>query len=333
MDPVPVILDISSNKEMGLGEPWGSGYGGLDWLSKFLGCTNDKEPEDDSDDVVVVREVINAKRKLKPLKLSLRDADDDCGIARRDYPHPCHLCAKFPFSSTPHDRHCEQCHYFVYEPLRKTFKLGKNASLLLFKSASASLPTAPDPMPQKQVFRLNVIRACSTLPPYSVPSIISQGRSTLSISVLAKNRFHLSLISQHLFGVPVRGALPMHPSVSGSSGDINCAHAIQYTRNSTPATSTNDRILFGWPNPIAQSNVRQNFCPNGRENYCLHGYHGQIVRQGIYHNENQSLCQPGSQNKGATDASFSDFNMPTSLIYTGMLLFNFETSLNGLAHA
>ncbi|KAK4366146.1 hypothetical protein RND71_014026 [Anisodus tanguticus] len=38
-------------------------------------------------------------------------------IACRDYPHPRHLCAKFPFGSTPHERHCDQCHCYVCDTL------------------------------------------------------------------------------------------------------------------------------------------------------------------------------------------------------------------------
>ncbi|PIA42155.1 hypothetical protein AQUCO_02100189v1 [Aquilegia coerulea] len=34
-------------------------------------------------------------------------------IACRDYPHPRHLCASFPFISSPHDKHCGLCHCYV----------------------------------------------------------------------------------------------------------------------------------------------------------------------------------------------------------------------------
>ncbi|XP_059660192.1 leucine-rich repeat extensin-like protein 5 isoform X2 [Cornus florida] len=34
-------------------------------------------------------------------------------IACRDYPHPRHLCAKFPFASTSHEKHCDLCHCYV----------------------------------------------------------------------------------------------------------------------------------------------------------------------------------------------------------------------------
>lgn len=36
-------------------------------------------------------------------------------IACRDYPHPRSICAKFPFGSTPHERHCDMCHCYVCE--------------------------------------------------------------------------------------------------------------------------------------------------------------------------------------------------------------------------
>ncbi|KAL4596656.1 hypothetical protein ACB092_12G178700 [Castanea dentata] len=36
-------------------------------------------------------------------------------IACRDYPHPRHLCVKYPFNSTPHYKHCDQCHCYVCE--------------------------------------------------------------------------------------------------------------------------------------------------------------------------------------------------------------------------
>ncbi|XP_017421520.1 RPM1 interacting protein 13 [Vigna angularis] len=31
-------------------------------------------------------------------------------VACRDYPHPRHLCIKFPFTATPHDSYCELCY-------------------------------------------------------------------------------------------------------------------------------------------------------------------------------------------------------------------------------
>ncbi|KOM40947.1 hypothetical protein LR48_Vigan04g114500 [Vigna angularis] len=31
-------------------------------------------------------------------------------VACRDYPHPRHLCVKFPFTTTPHQSYCELCY-------------------------------------------------------------------------------------------------------------------------------------------------------------------------------------------------------------------------------
>lgn len=34
-------------------------------------------------------------------------------VACRDYPHPRHLCLKYPFETTSHEKHCELCFCFV----------------------------------------------------------------------------------------------------------------------------------------------------------------------------------------------------------------------------
>ncbi|KAG5036037.1 hypothetical protein HKD37_04G011579 [Glycine soja] len=34
-------------------------------------------------------------------------------VACRDYPHPRHLCVKFPFTATPHGSYCEMCYCYV----------------------------------------------------------------------------------------------------------------------------------------------------------------------------------------------------------------------------
>ncbi|KAL9237469.1 hypothetical protein vseg_012012 [Gypsophila vaccaria] len=36
-------------------------------------------------------------------------------VACRDYPHPRHLCVKFPFEKTPHDSHCHMCFCYICE--------------------------------------------------------------------------------------------------------------------------------------------------------------------------------------------------------------------------
>lgn len=34
-------------------------------------------------------------------------------VACRDFPHARHLCIKFPYATTPHEKHCGQCHCYV----------------------------------------------------------------------------------------------------------------------------------------------------------------------------------------------------------------------------
>jgi hypothetical protein len=264
---------------------------------------------------------------------------------------------------------------------RKSFKLEKNAPLPALKATDNSLPIAfpqfkgaqpldlirlaPNSMQHNQGSRPAIIR-CPSLPNYTLPNIISQGRSQQPASALAKSRFH---IPQNLLGVrnnvtqrdrvpsvgtlgphamfkrtgTVRGALPIHPTVSGSSNKVNSAPATLFTRNATPMASSNDRNLVRWQNvrpsvnfesyrpqdssqpnldsfvanvaspqpqiysqPIAQSNDGENSCQNG--------YQSQNANQGIYQNGNQSLnasqniCEQGNQSQSATDPGFSDFN-------------------------
>ncbi|CAH8348059.1 unnamed protein product [Eruca vesicaria subsp. sativa] len=53
-------------------------------------------------------------------KLDPEGVDDDVAIihekgqvACRDFPHPRHLCLKYPFESTHHALHCNQCYCYV----------------------------------------------------------------------------------------------------------------------------------------------------------------------------------------------------------------------------
>ncbi|KAK9665125.1 hypothetical protein RND81_14G092000 [Saponaria officinalis] len=36
-------------------------------------------------------------------------------VACRDYPHPRHLCVKFPFQKTPHESYCNMCYCYICE--------------------------------------------------------------------------------------------------------------------------------------------------------------------------------------------------------------------------
>ncbi|KAI9085860.1 hypothetical protein K1719_032274 [Acacia pycnantha] len=208
MKSMPDVLDISSDEELGLEE----GVKGVDydWIMDFLGVS-DKE-SDDSDDVIVVHEQ-KPERRSKSSRPAAIESDDDCvvldgdpenaitsvnksatesdelivvgekgQIACRDYPHPRHDCATFPFSSTPHERHCEKCHCFVcdlpapcpkwgtgisntdhchathkfetWKIQRKNFKLKKSAPLPASTSYNNSLPV--EHSQQNQVVPLGI---------------------------------------------------------------------------------------------------------------------------------------------------------------------------------
>ncbi|XP_039160494.1 LOW QUALITY PROTEIN: uncharacterized protein LOC104427019 [Eucalyptus grandis] len=46
-------------------------------------------------------------------------------VACRDFPHSRHLCQKFPFATTPHERHCELCYCYICDsaaPCKRWFK-------------------------------------------------------------------------------------------------------------------------------------------------------------------------------------------------------------------
>ncbi|KAG2243719.1 hypothetical protein Bca52824_094447 [Brassica carinata] len=75
--------------------------------------------EDDDEDCVVL-DGDPYKTKEKETTLHTCEADDDIlvlgqkgEIACRDFPHPRHACAEYPFNSTPHDKYCDMCHCYV----------------------------------------------------------------------------------------------------------------------------------------------------------------------------------------------------------------------------
>ncbi|KAK8614901.1 hypothetical protein V6N13_068689 [Hibiscus sabdariffa] len=100
-------------------------------------------------------------------------------VACRDFPHPRHDCAKFPFSSTSHEQHCELCHCFVcdiqapcrywgsgisnthhchatdkeefWKTMRKNYRLGRNVSAPPVTSHSA---VVPQQAPRRDIIRL-----------------------------------------------------------------------------------------------------------------------------------------------------------------------------------
>ncbi|KAJ1416814.1 hypothetical protein SESBI_16968 [Sesbania bispinosa] len=114
---MPVVLDISSDEEEGLmEEPKISDF---DWIKDLL-FTSDEESDDEGDPENGVTSVDEEATGSDELLV----VGEKGQIACRDYPHARHLCAKFPFSSTPHERHCSQCHCFVCDSLAPCLKWG-----------------------------------------------------------------------------------------------------------------------------------------------------------------------------------------------------------------
>ncbi|TKY52783.1 31 kDa ribonucleoprotein [Spatholobus suberectus] len=153
---MPLVFDISSDDEEGLEQVLS--MPDFDFIREFL--SSSEEESDISDEAVVVHQnKPELKSKSPTLAVKVEDGDDgdddDCvilegdpekgaapvaeeangsdellvigekgPIACRDYPHPRHLCAKFPFSSTPHEKHCSQCHCYVCDSLAPCLEWG-----------------------------------------------------------------------------------------------------------------------------------------------------------------------------------------------------------------
>nr|KYP62397.1 hypothetical protein KK1_016929 [Cajanus cajan] len=276
MEPVPIVMYVSSDEEeeeVACLEEKGRRAIDLDWIKEFLDMS-----DEETNEVVVLDEVKKPELKSKSLDVKKVDDDDeeeeedDCvvldgdpenrvtsveglstgsdelvvvgekgQIACRDYPHPRHLCVKFPYSSAPHEKHCDQCHCYVcdsvapclkgtghlgtdhchatdksetWRTLRKNFMLGKTAPLL----ASS---THVNVIPQNQASRTitmhersslysslrnhvsspNAIPECSTATNFTIPSGTNNGRCRVSGSTLVRNRYQSHSVPQHGLGV------------------------------------------------------------------------------------------------------------------------------------
>ncbi|KAF3336005.1 hypothetical protein FCM35_KLT20512 [Carex littledalei] len=65
-------------------------------------------------------DLVEFSQKLSISASSDADEDDEVvvlgsngPVALRDFPHPRHLCANFPFESTPHENCCSKCYCIV----------------------------------------------------------------------------------------------------------------------------------------------------------------------------------------------------------------------------
>lgn len=226
--------------------------------NKVVVDDDDDDDDDDSDDVVVVGEVLAQKPKKAKALVPYDDDDDDCvvldgdpdkpkeevkgsvedsddllivgetgQVACRDYPHPRHLCAKFPFSSTPHESRCDMCHCYVCDSLapcafwgsgvsivdhchaadkeeywkleRKRYRQLKNPSspLPITRPATGSLPQVPQVQEPSsgptQLLRPTTNRGVPSA--FGLPNIIRNQRSSTAVQ---SNRFQPHLISRKL---------------------------------------------------------------------------------------------------------------------------------------
>lgn len=228
MDPEPVIVVYSSSEEeSGSDERKSESF---DWISELL-SGSDKECED-SDDCRVVGEVkANYKQRIKSSSdiksSSNNDDDDDCvilegdpdnsvsvvndasgsdellivgekgQIACKDFPHSRHLCGNFPFNSTSHQSHCDQCHCYVCDSLapclywgtgfcrsdhchatdkedtwqleRRSFKLRRSASLPVSRTPDTSFIPVPERIPTLYQSELNAIPPSQVFRSTSLP--------------------------------------------------------------------------------------------------------------------------------------------------------------------
>ncbi|KAL0927277.1 hypothetical protein M5K25_001440 [Dendrobium thyrsiflorum] len=147
MDEGDAIIDISSDEENLVDETVDISE---EWLNELLDSVDVEVLPEELDDVMVLDELSTQSCMKKPSPLQ-KECDEDCLIldcdpdkvvsvvdgksesvdgcaellivgekghlACRDYPHPRHLCLSFPFSSTPHEKHCKLCHCYVCDSL------------------------------------------------------------------------------------------------------------------------------------------------------------------------------------------------------------------------
>ncbi|KAJ3682410.1 hypothetical protein LUZ60_014983 [Juncus effusus] len=142
------IVDISSGEEDNMNKSSDGSNGSLGWISGILDegfddlivmdelstppkkkgldgkdDRGDEEDDGDDDDCLVLDSdpdkpasaVDGGGKEASDGSDELEIVGEKGQVACRDFPHPRHLCANFPFSTTPHDQHCKMCHCYVCE--------------------------------------------------------------------------------------------------------------------------------------------------------------------------------------------------------------------------
>ncbi|CAI9770607.1 unnamed protein product [Fraxinus pennsylvanica] len=254
-----------------------------DWLSKLLAEVEANAVH--SDEAMVVREAIpNPKDSiilpLKPTAKIEDSDDDDCVIlyggpdkmfavedgrvnvddsddlvviaekgqvACRDFPHPRHICAKFPFASTPHGSRCDQCHCYVCDSIapcslwgtgissldhchateKEEFWRAQRKSLKKSDNVPPNLPSVSNTSFLRELSQTTQVLPSTSLPPNcSLLNIINQGRSQTPGFSVPRNRFQPYLVAQQL------------QNISNSNGTLSARNPSVW--NSVP-------FLKSWP--------------------------------------------------------------------------------------
>ncbi|KAK9756827.1 hypothetical protein RND81_01G123400 [Saponaria officinalis] len=144
-------------------------------------------------------------------------------VACRDFPHPRHLCANFPFSSTSHESRCNLCHCYICDSLapcaywgsgalttdhchatdkavywqteRRKFRLLKNPSLPTPKPA---VSVAQFPQHPQASLRPCLISRNGGPTPFGVPNIVRLSNSHRPGVAVARNGYQPHLVSRQL---------------------------------------------------------------------------------------------------------------------------------------
>ncbi|XP_039013730.1 uncharacterized protein LOC120143492 [Hibiscus syriacus] len=350
MEASPIIFYLSSDDDEATPaweDPKGDEY---NRLSEVLEAVDNVFH--DPDDLTVVGEVNPTKKSKSPNSVVRKVADEDDGdcvvlesdpdkalsevndpqkdsdeclivgqkgqIACRDYPHPRHDCAKFPFSSTSHEQHCELCHCFVcdsrapcsywglgtsstdhchatdkeekWKTLRKTFRHKRNSPIPVTKAPVTSQSTA---MPRfNQATRHDSMQ-------YALQSQVSRviptraGRNFIPQTHIQRP----SIISSS----STRYGVPHHPNV-GSQRVLNrrTMHPLPVSHHLLGVHNTVIRRDRG----IKVSNLGPQFVPSNTVPQS--SAYGQPVLQSSLNHDHNCLQ---NQNQLATNHAFSDSDL------------------------
>ncbi|KAG2539190.1 hypothetical protein PVAP13_9NG454400 [Panicum virgatum] len=119
----PVLIEIPSSPDIsaGVSPTWGSGSkkkgrkraAPLVLDDEIEMWTPQQKRRIDEECQILSEDPLAATTKLGPSPAAANDeiavVAERGKVACRDYPHPRSACAKNPFSTTPHERHCDKC--------------------------------------------------------------------------------------------------------------------------------------------------------------------------------------------------------------------------------